>query len=231
MGNRRHPWAKLTVEGRMLLVHRVVDLGWPRARAAEAQGCSAATVGKWLGRFEQEGAAGLVDRCSRPRRSPNRMPEAVEEQILEYRTRHRVGAHHIADALGVAQSTVSAVLARRGAPLLRHLDGPTGTPVRYERDRPGELVHVDVKKQGRIPDGGGWRVHGRAAGVGRVREQRRRKGSGVKLAMTSSTSPWTTTPGWPTSRCRTTNAATPPRRSCNAPAPGSPPTASSWSGC
>lgn len=112
MGNRRHPRAKLTVEGRMLLVHRVVDLGWPRARAAEAQGCSAATVGKWLGRFEQEGAAGLVDRCSRPRRSPNRMPEAVEEQILEYRTRHRVGAHHI-QVKGCASTASTALAARR----------------------------------------------------------------------------------------------------------------------
>ena len=165
----------------MLLVHRVIDLGWSRARAAEAQGCSGATAGKWVTRFEQEGAAGLADRSSRPARSPNRLPARIEEQILEYRREHRVGAHQISYALGVPQSTVSAVLARRGAPLLRHLDLPTGTPVRYERERPGELVHIDVKKQGLIPDVGGWRQHGRRAGVCRVRDQRGRKGSGAKL--------------------------------------------------
>ena len=181
MAHRSHKLAKLTYEGRLLLVHRVVDLGWPRARAAEAQGCSGATVGKWVRRFQAEGAAGLADRSSRPHRSPRRLPAAVEERILAYRADHRVGAHQIADALGFPQSTVSAVLARRGAPLLRHLDLPTGQVVRYERDRPGELVHIDVKKQGRIPDGGGWRVHGHGPGVGRVRAQRGRKGSGAKL--------------------------------------------------
>lgn len=95
----------------------------------------------------------------------------VEERILDYRTVHRVGAHQIGWALGLPQSTVSAVLPRRRVPLLRHLDLPTGTPVRYERERPGELVHVDVKKQGRVPDGGGWRGHGsRGADVARLTE-------------------------------------------------------------
>jgi transposase InsO family protein len=132
-------------------------------------------------RFLAEGAAGLADRSSRPHTSPNRLPAEIEDKILDYRATHRVGAHVIADALGIPQSTVSAVLARRGAPLLRHLDGPTGKPVRYERDRPGELLHIDVKKQGRIPDGGGWRVHGRGPGVANARGQRGRKGSGAKL--------------------------------------------------
>lgn len=181
MGHRSHRLAKLSVQGRLLLVHRVLDLGWPRARAAEAQGCSAATAGKWVRRFLEEGPAGLADRSSRPRVSPNRLAEQVEEAILDYRAAHRVGAHQIAYALGLPQSTVSAVLARRGAPLLRHLDLPTGVAVRYERDRPGELVHVDVKKQGKVPDGGGWRVHGKGPGVARLTEQRGRKGSGAKL--------------------------------------------------
>ena len=153
----------------MLLVHRVVDRGWPRARAAEAQGCSSATAGKWVRRFQTEGAAGLTDRSSRPHSSPTRIAPQVEQRILDYRTEHRVGAHQIAWALGLPQSTVSAVLARRGAPLLRHLDRSTGTVVRYERDRPGELVHVDVKKQGRVPDGGGWRTHGRGTATPRGR--------------------------------------------------------------
>ena len=181
MAHRSHRRAKLTVQGRLLLVHRVLDWGWPRARAAEAQGCSGATAGKWVRRYREEGAGGLVDRSSRPRTSPNRLPAEVEERVLDYRSTHRVGAHQIADALGIPQSTVSAVLARRRVPLLRHLDRPTGQVVRYERDRPGELVHIDVKKQGRIPDGGGWRTHGRSAGVGRVRHERGRKGSGAKL--------------------------------------------------
>jgi transposase InsO family protein len=181
MAHRSHPRAKLTVEGRMLLVHRVFDLGWPRARAAEAQGCSAATAGKWVRRFLDEGVAGLLDRSSRPHSSPNQLPGEIEEQILDYRSAYRVGAHQIALALGIPQSTVSAVLARRRVPLLRHLDRPTGAVVRYERDRPGELVHIDVKKQGRIPDGGGWRVHGKGGGTARVNAQRGRKGSGAKL--------------------------------------------------
>ncbi len=181
MAHRSHKRAKLTVEGRLLLVHRVLDLGWTRSTAAEAQGCSGATAGKWVRRYQQQGAQGLVDRCSRPLSSPNRLPAAIEEQILEHRREHRVGAHVIAAVLGVPQSTVSAVLARRRVPLLRHLDLPTGRVVRYERDRPGELVHLDVKKQGRVPDGGGWRIHGRGPGVGRLTQQRGRTGSGAKL--------------------------------------------------
>ena len=181
VAHRRHPRAKLTVEGRRLLVQRVVELGWPVARAAEAQGCSTATVRKWVRRFEAEGDAGLADRSSRPHRSPTRLPAAREEAIIAYRRTHRVGAHQIAWALGEAQSTVSAVLARNGLPRLCDLDRATGAVVRYQRDRPGELVHIDVKKQGRIPDGGGWRVHGRGPGVASSREQRRRRGSGAKL--------------------------------------------------
>jgi hypothetical protein len=114
MAHRSHKLAKLTVEGRLLLVHRVLDLGWTRAAAADAQGCSGATAGKWVSRFLDGGAAALVDRSSRPHTSPNRLPEEIEERILAYRGEHRVGAHLIADALGIPQSTVSAVLARRG---------------------------------------------------------------------------------------------------------------------
>jgi len=143
--------------------------GWPVVRAAEAQGCCAATARKWVRRYRAEGDGGLADRPSRPHRSPRRTPAEVEERIVAYRAEHRVGAHRIGWALGVPQATVSAVLARRGTPLLRHLDRPTGRVIRYQRDRPGELVHLDVKKQGRIPDGGGWRVHGRAAPAPRVR--------------------------------------------------------------
>jgi transposase InsO family protein len=156
-----HPRAKLTVQGRWLLVQRICQQGWPPARAAEAQGVSVATAYKWLGRWRVEGLAGLADRSSRPHCSPRRLPAAGEQAILAYRATHRVGPHRIGWALGEAHSTVHAVLRRQHVPRLGELDRPTGQPVRYQRQRPGELVHLDVKKQGRIPDGGGHRMHGR----------------------------------------------------------------------
>ena len=157
-----HPRAKLSVEGRRLAVRRVLDEGWVPARVAEAQGCSLATVYKWVHRFQAEGDRGLHDRSSRPHRSPRRLHPDRELAILERRTATLEGPHRIGWALGEAPSTVHRVLRRHGAPRLADIDRPTRTVVRYERERPGELVHVDVKKQGRIPDGGGWRVHGRA---------------------------------------------------------------------
>jgi transposase InsO family protein len=156
-----HPRAKLTVHGRRLLVERVLELGWTVPMAAEAQGCSPATGYKWIRRFAAEGADGLRDRSSRPHRSPARLSARREAAILSRRHATLEGPHRIAWALGEAPSTVHRVLRRLGAPRLRDLDRPTRTVVRYERERPGELVHVDIKKQGRIPDGGGWRIHGR----------------------------------------------------------------------
>jgi hypothetical protein len=166
-----HPRAKLTVHGRRLLVERVCEQGWPPARAAEAQGVSLATCYKWLGRWRSEGQAGLDDRSSRPQTSPQRLPPAREQAILAYRAAHRVGPHRIGRALGEAHSTVHAVLVRHQVPRLGDLDRPTGQVVRYQRQRPGELLHVDVKKQGRIPDGGGHRVHGRQRARGGQRKQ------------------------------------------------------------
>ena len=155
-----HPRAKLTVHGRQLLVQRVLEEGWTVPMAAEAQGCSAATGYKWIRRFAAEGLEGLGDRSSRPHRSPARLSHEREQAILARRHATLEGPHRIAWALGEVPSTVHRVLRRLGSPRLRDLDRPTRTVVRYERDRPGELVHVDIKKQGRIPDGGGWRVHG-----------------------------------------------------------------------
>lgn len=184
-----HPRAKLTVQGRWLLVQRICQQGWPPARAAEAQGVSAATAYKWLGRWRAEGQAGLADRSCRPHTSPRRLPPAREQAILAYRATYRVGPHRIGWALGEAHSTVHRVLVRHRVPRLGELDRPTGQVVRYQRQRPGELVHLDVKKQGRIPDGGGHRsMGGTAAGV---------VGPGRAWAMTSSTPPWMTVPGWP----------------------------------
>jgi transposase InsO family protein len=164
-----HARAKLTPQGRLLLVTRVLEEGWSVTMAAEAQGCSAATGHKWLRRFRAEGRAGLQDRSSRPHRCSTRLSPARERAILEHRRATLEGPHRIGWALGEAPATVHRVLRRRGAPRLRDLDRPTRTIVRYERDRPGELVHVDVKKQGRIPAGGGWRIRGRAAAPSRHR--------------------------------------------------------------
>jgi transposase InsO family protein len=155
--------AKLTPHGRLLLVTRVLEEGWSVPMAAEAQGCSAATGYKWVRRFLAEGIGGLQDRSSRPHRCPTRLSPSRERAILRRREATLEGPHRIAWALGEVPSTVHRVLRRHGAPLLRDLDRPTRTVVRYERARPGELIHVDIKKQGRIPPGGGWRVLGRAA--------------------------------------------------------------------
>jgi transposase InsO family protein len=165
-----HPRAKLTVQGRQLLVDRVLELGWTVPMASEAQGCSAATGYKWVRRFVAEGLEGLRDRSSRPHRSPSRLSRQRERAILARREQRLEGPHRIAWALGEAPSTVHRVLRRLGAPRLRDLDRATRVVVRYERECPGELLHVDIKKQGRVPDGGGWRVHGRdVARGGRVK--------------------------------------------------------------
>lgn len=172
MGHRSHRRAKLTVEGRKTIVRRSLEEGWPACRIAEAMDVSRATVHKWLARYEAEGEAGLVDRSARPHRQPARLSAARERAILDRRRRTREGPHRLAWALGESPSTVHAVLARRGAPRLCDLDRASGTVIRYERDHPGELVHVDVKKQGRIPDGGGWWAHGREQ-AGRINSRRR----------------------------------------------------------
>jgi transposase InsO family protein len=164
-----HPRARLTLLGRKLLVDRVRELGWTPAAAAEASGVSRATCYKWLRRFEQEGEDGLLDRSSRPRACPNAIGPKAERQILKARRRLKRGPHHLAAVLGRPRSTIYGVLRRHGRSRLDHTDRPTGVPIRYEKDRPGELVHVDVKKLARIPDGGGWRMLGRSTETRRSR--------------------------------------------------------------
>jgi len=159
-----HRRAKLTVRGRQLLIERILEQGWSVTSASEAQGVSRATAHKWLRRFHAEGPSGLHDRTSRPHRMPRRLSPTRERAILARRQATLEGPHRIAWALGEAPSTVHRVLRRRGAARLADLDRPTREVVRYEREHPGELVHLDVKKQARIPDGGGWRVHGRGRG-------------------------------------------------------------------
>jgi transposase InsO family protein len=158
-----HRNARLTVHGRRLLVDRV-RAGSPVAHVAAAMGISRVTAYKWLRRWREEGDAGLADRSSRPHRTPRRTPAAREAQVCSLRTSRKLGPARIGPILGMPPSTVHRVLTRHGMHRLSWLDRPTGRLIRrYERDRPGELVHVDVKKLGRIPDGGGWRVHGRKA--------------------------------------------------------------------
>jgi transposase InsO family protein len=142
-------------------------------------GISRATVHKWLRRFAEEGVAGLQDRPSQPQHCPHRLPQRVEQRILRERARRRVGAATLARELGLNPSTVGRVLARHQVPLLSWLDPSTGEIIRgrrssaerYEYDRAGGLIHVDVKKIGRIPPGGGWRVHGRS--IGKTSAQRK----------------------------------------------------------
>jgi transposase len=165
-----HANARTTVHGRLLIVERWRN-GWKKAHIAAAMGISRKCVRTWLTRYAEEGEAGLADRSSRPHRSPRRTAAEVEDRIVELRERERRGPAWIGAELGVPARTVSRVLVRRGLPRLAALDPMTGqviraskaTAVRYERSRPGELVHMDVKKLARIPDGGGWRAHGRAA--------------------------------------------------------------------
>ena len=160
-----HRNAPLTETGRLRLARCVVEDGWPVRRAAERFQVSHTTAARWAARYRQHGPAGMADRSSRPHHSPARLPVRTERRILGLRVSDRLGPARIAFRLGLNPATVHRVLVRYRCPRLAHLDRATGVPVRrYERDRPGELVHVDVKKLGNIPDGGGWRVTGRLEG-------------------------------------------------------------------
>jgi transposase InsO family protein len=166
-----HRNARTTYQGRLLIVQRH-GAGWKQAHIAKAMGISRRCVKKWIDRHAAEGERGLEDRSSRPHSCPSRTSAEVEARIVELRGRERRGPDWLAAELGVPARTVSRVLARHRVPRLCALDPITGevirssktTAVRYERDQPGQLGHMDVKKIGRIPDGGGWRVHGRGAG-------------------------------------------------------------------
>lgn len=176
-----HANARLNEYGRRLIITRVIDQGWPVAHAAKAMGISRQCAHRWLARWRTEGEAGLADRSSRPHHSPRRTSAADEARIIEARTTTRQGPDRLGPALGIAPRTVTRVLRRHQMPYLHHLDPITGeviratrtTTVRYEYDTPGGLVHTDVKKIGRIPEGGGWRLHGRQAGDTSARKKAR----------------------------------------------------------
>jgi transposase InsO family protein len=150
----------LTLHGRKELIARV-QAGRPVAHVAAEMGISRATAYKWWRRWRHEGDAGLVDRSSRPRRSPAQTPRRTERRIEQLRRSKKLGPARIGGIVGMHTSTVHRVLVRQGLNQLRAFDRPTGRVIRrIDTNRPGELVHVDVKKLGRIPDGGGWWAHG-----------------------------------------------------------------------
>jgi transposase InsO family protein len=164
-----HVNARLTPHGRLLLVQRVVRDQRPVAHVARELGVSRQCAHRWVARYLAEGEAGLVDRSSRPHTTPSRTPARTERRVLAARRRLRAGRDQVAAATGTPARTVSRILARHGVAPLAACDPVTGLPIRatrssrhrYERPRPGDLLHIDVKKVGRIPDGGGWRLHGR----------------------------------------------------------------------
>lgn len=159
-----HRNAPLTPTGRERLARCVVEDEWPLRRAAERFNVSVRTAARWSQRYREWGGAGMVDRSSRPHHSPARTARRTERRVVRMRRKHKIGPLRLASRCGLAASTAHRVLVRHGMPPLAACDRASGEPVRrYERDRPGELVHIDVKKLGRIPDGGGHRVHGRAA--------------------------------------------------------------------
>ena len=156
-----HANAPLTPTGRRILCERIAA-GRPIAHVAAETGVSRQTASKWWNRYLVEGEAGLIDRRSTPGSTPGRLSSRTERRIINMRVTRRWGPARIAGRLGLVVSTVWRVLKRFGLSRLRDLDPPTGRIIRYEKNVPGELVHVDIKKMGRIPEGGGWRVHGRA---------------------------------------------------------------------
>jgi transposase InsO family protein len=160
-------------------VARVREQNLPVAQAARAMGVSRQCAHRWVTRFDAEGVAGLEDRSSRPHATPTRTPAHLEARVVAARAEYRRGQDWLGPELGMAPRTVGRILRRHHVAYLAACDPMTGeviraskaTAVRYERSRPGELVHMDVKKIGRIPDGGGWRAHGRAMGTTGARKR------------------------------------------------------------
>ncbi|HEX3900276.1 MAG TPA: leucine zipper domain-containing protein, partial [Mycobacteriales bacterium] len=162
-----HGNARTNEFARLLIAQRVLA-GHKPGEVAKQLGVSRQTVHKWVGRYRAEGAAGLADRSSRPCSSPRRTSKKVTARITSARVKHFAGPVALSAMLNIPASTIGVVLRREGMPRLSDLDRVTGEIVRgrkfsdqrYEHREPGSLLHVDVKKLGRIPKGGGWRLHG-----------------------------------------------------------------------
>ena len=160
-----HANAALTPRARLRLARLIVDEHWPVSLAAARFQVSWRTAKRWADRYRAEGPAGMLDRSSRPHHSPNKTPEPVKRRIVHLRLKQRLGPVEIAARVGVAASTAHQVLVRCRINRLTALDRASGDPVRrYEHPAPGDMLHVDVKKLGNIPDGGGHRYVGRAQG-------------------------------------------------------------------
>ena len=167
-----HANAQLTPAGRLRLAQLVVDRGWTLRRAAERWNCSVTTARRWADRYRLHGRAGMMDRSSRPGTSPRRTPTRVERRVIGMRVSRRWGPARIAYRLRMQPSTVHKILRRYRCPRLAWTDPATGVRIKWARrkvnsyvhDAPGDLVHVDIKKLGRIPDGGGHKALGRQEG-------------------------------------------------------------------
>jgi len=165
MSHATHANAALTPRARLKIARLIVEEGWSIPRAAERYDVSWRTAKKWADRYRAEGPAGMNDHSSRPHRQPNRTPQPVVRKIVHLRWKQRLGPVEIGDRLAMPSSTVHAVLVRCRINRLTHVDRATGEQIRrYEHERPGDLIHVDVKKLGKVPDGGGWRYVGRQQG-------------------------------------------------------------------
>jgi transposase InsO family protein len=165
MSHATHANAALTPRARLKMARLIVDHGWPPARAAERFMTSWKTAQKWAERYAAEGPAGMYDRSSARHAQARKTPQPVVRKIVHLRLKQRLGPLEIADKLGMASSTVHAVLVRCRINRLTHIDRDTGEPIRrYEHEHPGDLLHQDVKKLGKVPDGGGWRYVGRQQG-------------------------------------------------------------------
>lgn len=158
-----HRNAPLTPEGRLRLC-RLIESGWTIASAAESMRISRQTAHKWWRRYCEGGHLALADRSSRPRRCPTKTAARVERRVVQMRRRHQKGAARLADQAGIPASTLHVIWARHGVSRLSDLERRQGRTVRrIETSHPGELIHLDIKRLGKIPPGGGWRIHGRAA--------------------------------------------------------------------
>ena len=218
-----HRNAALSWNGRRQLVERVAVDGWTVAAAAAAAGVSVRCARKWVGRYRAAGEAGLLDRSSAPKRVANRTaPERVA--VIVALRQLRMTAAEIAETLAMPLSTVSGVLKRNGLGRLGRIG--LEQPVRYERSRPGELVHIDIKKLGRIEGGAGKRVGGAHAGSYRPRRRDAPAATAARSAGSSSMSPSTTTAASPTPKCSPTRKPPPQSASCVAPSPSTAATAS-----
>lgn len=229
-----HANAALTPRHRLKVAQLVVDHGWPISEVAARFQVAWPTVKRWADRYRA--GESMEDRSSRPKSSPNKTSATIVKRCVSLRLRLREGPVQLACRLGIAPSTVHHILVDVHLNRLTHVDRATGEPIRrYEHDHPGAMLHVDVKKLGNIPDGGGWRYVGRqqgeknrAATPDKPRNKHHDPLMGKAYVHTPSS---TTTPASPTPRSMTTKPPSPPPPSWSGPSSGSAPAASPSSEC